>query len=282
MWVRVHKNLLTSIAGGCVAVLLACAVPVGAQQTPWNAFSATMTITRVQLGADRRPVAVLPPASRFRLERWQSGTLWKSALTLQSTDQIAVQSGTDTRVLRNPFQIARIEYAGDGTPPTLFNARGQVVSTATTADVQRLVIPGVTSSPLIPSRTVGAPVVRSDAWIDQVILTPEKKTLRRQALVQSLGSPVANVNGIEYFVSTRADLSCWVHVAAATAAVVEVNCTRRGQFASRTTQTYDTLPSGAVIRRLLRTEMPIPGRPSERSTTDVELTNPSFTMRVTQ
>jgi hypothetical protein len=249
----------------------------------WDTFRADLTIRHAIVRADGQPLAAAAPATTVRLERRETGGRWRSTVTLQSIERPDIRGLATGPAVENPFQVVRMEYDEDGTPPRMYDRYGRLVRLPRAEDRRWLHTPATLAAglPVVESLAgrIGPPpaaLVGRD-WIDAVLAPPAQRSARRAALERQLGRPVGQVRGLDRFLAYIGDAVHEVLVDPAAAVPVEVNTTRQGQLAARTTFAHVRDAAGVLVSRSSRTERTLTGDSAERSVTTTELTNIQLT-----
>jgi hypothetical protein len=244
-----------------------------------EAFSGRLTVRYQRVAADGRPGSSPVPAIVLKLERWPVRGRWKTALTLQSSDPVWIESLTGRRPLQNPFGISRLEYDDDGTTPRVYGRRGELVKGPTNADRRLLGIPDTLRDPNAELATrlaaivggPGAPVGRGPA--EGLLVHASDHPNRRLALERRFGRPIGTVRGLERFVVQAADRTQELLLDPDTALPAELNVARQGRLFSRTSFDYQASSTGSLLRRRLHTEFALGSSASGRLVSDIELTD---------
>jgi YD repeat-containing protein len=225
-----------------------------------DSFRADLTIRHATVRADGQPAGPAAPAATLRLDRRDANGRWRTTLTLQRIERPEIRGLATGSTVDNPFQVVRMEYDEDGTPPRMYDRHGRLVRLPRAEDRRLLHTPATLAAglPVIESlagRTGPAPpALVGSSWIDAVIVPPAGRASRRAALERQLGRPVGQVRGLDRFLTRVGDATHEVLVDATAAVPVEVNATRQGRLAARTTFTYARDGAGALVGRTTRTE----------------------------
>src|SRR6185369_17368720 len=144
---RVHarKRFHGSVAGVAFAAVSAAAsaLPLDAQsrgggnpdkgappgfEETIDQVAADVTIRQWRITSDDGRVASDPPGVAFRFEAERNGAGWRTRLSTTGFEKPSATLLTGPQALDTPFLISRLEYDDDGTPPRMYNARGQLVT----------------------------------------------------------------------------------------------------------------------------------------------------------
>ncbi len=256
----------------------------GPAQAPplWDTFRADLTIRQTTVVAAGEPAGPAAPALTVRMERRQAGARWRTTMTLAQIERPQIRGLATSAAVINPFEVARMEYDEDGTPPRMYDRQGRLVRLPGAADRLRLHTPAALAAgmPVLEPLSVpgGPPLpLTGHAWIDEVMAPLEKRQIRRANIERQLGRPSGQVRGLDRFVAWLGEDTHEVLVDPQTAVPVEVNTSRQGNLVARTTMTLVRDAAGRLRSRSMRTERSLPGDGNERRVTDVELANIQLT-----
>jgi hypothetical protein len=248
-----------------------------------DTFQADLTIRHAIVRADGQPIGPAAPAATVRMERRETGGRWRTTLTLQSIERPEIRGLATGPAVDNPFQVVRLEYDEDGTPPRMYDRYGRLVRLPRAEDRRLLHTPATLAAglPVVGSPTggIGPPpaALVGRNWIDAVLTPPGQRLNRRAALERQLGRPVGQVRGLDRFLTVTGDATHEVLVDPAAAVPVEMNTTRRGELVARTTFAQVRDAAGRLVSRTSRSERTLAGEGGERSVITTELANIQLT-----
>ena len=160
----------------------------------WDTVTFDVTIQHDWLRADGSPSRPPQRPISYRWERGERGRGWKTTMTLRSDTRLRVTRDGKTSPIENPFEIVRYEDDGDGTPPRLFNARGEEVRFPAPGSVQtsatdRGKLAALLSKPeQLPTELPARPRVHGRDWIENLIIREAKRQTRLDSFTQRLRS----------------------------------------------------------------------------------------------
>jgi hypothetical protein len=268
------------LGGGLVATGQAAQGDRGAASSA-EAFSGLLTVRHQRVGADGQPSAAPVPAMVLRFERWPEHGRWKTALTLQSSDPVWIESLSGRRSLPNPFGLSRLEY-DEGAAPRMYGRAGGLVKGPTDADRRLLGIPETLRDPNAALATRLAAMVGGPAALagrgpaDGLLVHAHDRPRRRLDLERRFGHPVGTVRGLERFVTQAAGRAQELLIDPETTLPVELNVVHQGRLFSRTIFDYQPSTAGSLLRRRLRTEFALGSSTDGRMVSEVELTDVAF------
>jgi len=270
----------------CAALAVSASVEGIAQQalpvpmpplvaSTWNTVTADITIKRRRVATDGTPVGDAAPVVRYRWERRLTASGWHSSLTLVDEARPVIDTSSGPRPLDNPFAIARIEDDEDGSPLRMFNASGDEVPLPSLSPGSPLSAGDASQGIDMASiaRSSVRPMTFSRDWIDAVVPSIDKSSIRRAALERRHGKAVGRVRGLDRFVAISDDDTLEVLADPVWALPLEINAVRSGVLVSHTTLSYAAGSGGQLVRRTLHNEHGMPGTDGERLATDVEFAN---------
>jgi hypothetical protein len=268
-----------------MAAAVCLAVSVNAQQPAregadveaggWDTLSADITVRHRRLDRDGTPVGLEPMPIRYRWQQSSGPAGARTVLTFAPQPKAVAERPQDAR-----YEVARIEDDGDGTPPRIYNRRGELMQLPPPAslglsgparplsDEAARAAEGPVSLPQPPAGTLAMGLV---AHADDV-------GARRSRLKERYGRRVERIGRLERFVRTDGDDTEEVLADPESGLPTEVNIVRNGRLAWHGRFMYTRDRRGAYMRRAMHIEHAVSDS-GERVATDVELTNVTFERR---
>lgn len=245
----------------------------------WDTFRADLSVRQTTVPAEGEPDGPVAPALTVRIERRLAGSGWRTTLTLHRIERPQIRGLATGPAVINPFEVVRMEYDEDGTPPRMYDRQGRLVRLPREADRRRLHTPATLAAglPVLESLAgrVGPPpaALTGHSWIDEVLVPLETRDARRARIERQLGRPTGQVRGLDRFTTWVGAETHEVLVDPQTAVPVEVNTMRGGQLVARTTLAHIRDAAGVLVRRTMRIERALARAPADRSVTEIELAN---------
>jgi hypothetical protein len=247
----------------------------------YEGITGDLTIRSGRVDAEGRAARGLVPTSVIRLERRKHYGRWRTELTIRAQEPIAVQSLAGPQTLENPFIVTRFEFDEDGTPPRMYNRSGALIALPGAAERKALGLPPELQNPewrasdvLTRAGQMGAVADRGPAA--GLLARAADRTARITAIERVFGRRVDQVRGLDRFVQQSGNLIREILVDPQGGVPVEINVARAGRLLSHSALTFQALPNGNLLRRLLRSEMVLSERDNTRMITEIELGNVSF------
>ena len=243
----------------------------------WDTFRADLSVRQATVAAEGAPAGPAAPALTVGIERRLAGSRWRTTVTLQAIERPQIRGLATGPTVINPFEVVRMEYDEDGTPPRMYDRQGRLVRLPREADRRRLHTPATLAAglPVLDSLAgrVGPPpaALTGHAWIDEVLAPLEKRDLRRARMEAQLGRPTGQVRGLDRFTAWVGQETHEVLVDPQTAVPVEINTTRSGQLIAHTTFAHIRDAAGVLVRRTMRSERALARAPGDRSVTEIAL-----------
>jgi hypothetical protein len=224
--------------------------------------------------ADGKAIGDRTAVARYQVERTLSQGGWRSTLRVLSSGRpdVTAPSGASFSI---PSDIVRIEDDGEGKGLRLIGRDGRVMSPPTVKDRDRFGEPdevfASTDALLRKGADTATGRLRGDdkEWIDAVMPARLRGDGRRLALQRRFGAPAGKVRGMDRYVETTADRTTELLADPDWAVPIEVNVVRKGQLQSHAQFTYESGPSGTLVRRGAHVEQRL--SPDVRAVVDVEL-----------
>jgi hypothetical protein len=275
-------------AGAAIVVLAAGAERMRAQgsvgtigsSTQPDSYDADFTLRYQFVDAAGQEVRTRPPAVAFHLTRRRHRGGWQTSLTLQGIERPVVQTSAGPKELDNPFLVSRMEYDEDGTPPRLFNRRGEQMEDPARHALSQVVLPAdlearawsAASSRLAAAGAMSQRFTERDPLAG--LVTPAADHAARQrGLERQFGRAVGRVRGLDQYRTENGDQAREVLVRPTDALPIELNTTRHGALVDHALFTYDSLPSGLVVRHHVHAEHLLDETDGIRSVADLDITN---------
>lgn len=213
-----------------------------------GAFVVDFTVDRTLLDANGAQYG--PPARpvQYRLSRARTASGWRITLRFDNAANPAAGPGSPP----SPFSAGWIEMDDDGTPPRLFDGRGDRVH----ADL-----------PLVGLRNELARSLDDTFLVDAVSAVERHAELRK-----AFGAPTGRLRGLDRFIRRNGERMEELLVEAETGLPRTVTVTRDGVVESHTTYEYGARATGGLVRRVTVTEMPVPDRPGHKWVTRTTVT----------
>lgn len=246
---------------------------------PWTAFSADLSFRQSVLAVNGQPPGPAAPAATLRVERRLDRGRWRTTITLTSLERPQIRGLAGTAALVNPFEVVRMEYDEDGTPPRLYDRQGRLVRLPGEADRRRLHTPAALAAglPVLESLEgrvgVAPPGLTTSAWIAEVMAARELRPARRATLERRFGAASGQVRGLDRFVGWLGADTVEVLVDPSDALPVEISTARNGEVRTRTTIGYTRDAAGTLVRRTVRAERDRGDGSGERTITEIDLAN---------
>jgi hypothetical protein len=259
---------LAACTFGAEAVTPHAAAPQAVEQA---AVSADVTIQHRTMAADGTPLGIEPPPIRYRWHRAQRANGWKTTITLIE----AAGPFTGRRPQEADDQLARLEIEGDGTPPRLYNRRGELMPRPLLRSLglarARHLLPSSAQVAELEDGTVGPRVIDRD-WVESFVATPSRLGARRARLAERFARPTGTIGGLQRFVRTEGDTTEELLVHPDSALAVEVSVAERGRLVWHARFGYVPGASGTWLRRTTHAEQAV-SHDGRRLATDVEFSN---------
>jgi hypothetical protein len=239
-----------------------------------GAVRADVTIRRGRVSADGQPIGASTPAVTYRCETVETAQGHKTVMTLLHAEAPVVQHGGGASPLEQAFSISRIEDAGDGRPPRIFNNRGVEVRAPDPSLLQQPTL----RRPLPPSPSGDADAAPDPrgfrgGFAGAMVHRRADLGARQRALQQAFGRPLGRTGGLDRFVMSTGAETREALVDPEAAIPVEVNVARDGQLVEHTRHTYQRSADGTLVRRATHSEQLVPGGRGERLVVDVEFSD---------
>jgi hypothetical protein len=256
----------------------------GSSVPVWDSLTADLAIRHYRVAADGTPTGPAVPAMTMRLERAIRGGRSTTTLTLRDLEGPRVQTLSGTRLLSNPFLIARMEVDDEDGTTRYFDAAGKIVPGPTPADRDQLGLPPSLRSQdgtldALLAATAKGPGPRGPRSVAGGLFAPaDGQTARRAALEARFGPARGRVRGLDRFTGLSGEMEYEVLVRPDVSLPVEMSTSRLGQLVMRAELTYDPAPAG-FLRRAVRLEQLIPKGDGARAVAQVEISNVTFSTR---
>jgi hypothetical protein len=283
---QIHARIIALTGAVTALAVTTLGTPLTARSTQrgggpplWDTFRADLSIRHALVRADGQPIGPAAPAATVGMERRETGGRWKTTLTLREIARPEIRGLSASAALDNPFQVVRMEYDEDGTPPRLYDRHNRLVRLPRAEDRRVFHTPATLAAglPVLPSLAgrVGAPppAITGREWVEAVLASPEQRVQRRAALERRLGRATGQVRGFDRFTSHSGDVEQEILVDPNTALPVEMNTTRQGTLVARTTWAHVRDTAGQLVSRTSRTERTVQGDSGDRSVTTTTLAN---------
>jgi hypothetical protein len=246
--------------------------------------AADITIRQWRVTADGARAGVDPPAVSVRVEAARNGSAWRTSLSMTGLDRPVARGLAGPQALDNPFLVSRLEYDDDGTPPRMFNARGQLMAMPGENERRALGLPeGLRDKNWDPSAVlgrVGAPGRGPDrTGLAGLVVGVADAPKRRADVERHFGKRIGQVRGHDQFILRSGAQVDELLITPDTAVPVELNETTEGELTARMEFEYDAQGADALVRRHVRAERAIGKSGGERMVTDLSVTNLTLVRR---
>lgn len=280
---------LSMVVLAVVAMTMANDVAVTAQAEParrsgglqpgdrWDTFVADIAVRRHLLSADGAPSAEAPTL-HYRWTRSQRQNGWTSRMDLTNASAPTIQSANGRLLAIDPTAIGRVEDDEDGTPPRVYDRRGQIVRLPSIDDRRVLGTPvaGSLHLPELPEVDSSRATRRSSTgreWVDAFIAAPTQASVRRDSLRRGFGPSAGRVRHLDRFVRSDATGTTEVLADTATGLPVEINVVHDGVLTTQSTLDYLVGAGGVRVRRSVRTEQRVVATSASRAVAVVNWSN---------
>jgi hypothetical protein len=181
---------------------------------------------------------------------------WNLVLSFGSRARQAV-GNTTGNFPPEPWEVARIEEDGDGSPRRMYDGAGRLISMKVPAGLpvgaNGAAFGGGGSAP-----TSGHVSPASDRnWVGAYVVTPATAAARIGVLNSKFGPPRITTAGLAEYTRQRDSVQFTVDADPVTGAIESmVETVGKGGVLRRWTMTYDDQPDGTAVKRQVRVETP--------------------------
>jgi len=249
----------------------------------WDTVSMDLTIAHATLAENGTPTGPQVPASHYHKQGTRTASGWRTVLTMAARDRPVVDTPAGPRQLPPGPRISRMEDDGDGSFPRFYDEHGKAVGPPS-ADLQQRVAdllrkrnPERSVPSFEPKRPASG--LASAHWVENLVLTPSRRSARFEDLDRALGAAKGRVGRLTRYALTKDGTTNETLVDPDSGAPVEINIANGGRLVSHTGYSYSADPSGVILQTHIRQEQVASGASGTHVVTDVQTDNIRFSKR---